>query len=583
VFDANATTQSVSVDVYINGTKVATVLADQQRQDVANAYGIGNYNRYGFYWSIPASYKANAALKVSLKAAGTTVELNNSPLTTAVCAGTGQPPTTPPTTTPPTTTTTTPTPTPNPSTPPSGDYPILSSSQPADQRPSIQNERVRVAIDLGVGGVIREVTDLQVGENMINCLVKSDGKRDTGRDDQISLYSLPDANTQWTTGGSALHDDIGYNPVQGGDIMNNRGHILGYGKTNNMLYCKSRGLHWGLNNVPGDYVVEQWIRLEGNIVRRHIRITGDRPDNTRYDNARQQELPCTYTSGSYYQYYVVQGTPYTNAPLVNVNSIPNFNGPGKTLNDYHGGFQVSPLDIDASEPWIAAVRPSDNRGLALHTPFSHEFKVGLFNEVGAGPPESYNAGYIACSPTMILDRNGVYEFDINMVVGTLNEIRSTVNNLSRSETKPNYVFAGQGKRHGFYYRSGYDQGYPVGDELAITPTDRRFRIITPRKGYKAADFNTVYIRMRAQTPETQMVLAWRKVGQSELSSLQAGQQMTFPVQGDNQYRTIAIPVGNHPTWNGTINELIIKYITPNGDTNGQQIGVKWISSDNLGN
>ncbi|RYE93271.1 MAG: hypothetical protein EOO77_45705, partial [Oxalobacteraceae bacterium] len=341
---------------------------------------------------------------------------------------------------------------------------MLSSPYPSDKRPVLQNERVRVAVDLGVGGVIREVTDLQVGENMINCMVYSDGRRDPGRDDQISLYGMPNAATGWSQGGKPVLDDIGYNPVQGGDIAGNFSPMLGYGRTDKVLYTKTRNLLWGLNNEPGHYIVEQWIRLDGNVVKRHVKIVGNRPDNTKYDDVRQQELPCTYTNSAYYQYYIAQGDPYSNAPSINVNSIQNLGGSGTSLNNYRNQGQMGPLNVDSSEPWIAAIRPSNGRGLALHTPYSHEFKVGLFNEMGWGPPESINAGYIANTVSMPLDPNGVYEFDINMIVGTLSEIRNTVNTLPRSETKPNYIFNGNPTRCGFYYRKGYDQGFPVGNE-----------------------------------------------------------------------------------------------------------------------
>ncbi|QHV93594.1 hypothetical protein [Spirosoma endbachense] len=469
-------------------------------------------------------------------------------------------------------------------TPPSNeDYPILNSPQPDDKRPVLQNERVRVAIDLGVGGVVREVTDLQVGENMINCYVKSNGKRDPGRDDQISLYGLPDANTGWTQNGKRVLDDIGYNPVQGGSIAGDYSPILGYGRTDKMLYCKTRGMHWGLSNEPGDYIVEQWIRLEGNVVKRHVRITGSRPDQTKYADSRQQELPCTYTSSMYYQFYVVQGDPYTNAPLVNVNAIPNIGGSGKSFNQYNYQGHMGPYDISASEPWIVAVRPNTNRGLALHTPYSNEFKAGLFDSPGIGPPESINAGYIANTVNMILDPNGVYEFDFNVVVGTLDEIRSTINGLPRAETKPNYVFANSPTRKGFTYRKGYDQGFPVGDELVITPTDRRFRLSSPQKGYKTAEFGTIYVRMRAITPETQLSLDWKKIGQSELEAEQSNQKIQFNIIPDNRYHTYAIPVKNSAQWNGIVNSFTIRYINPSeSGIQGQQFGVKWISATDLG-
>ncbi|WP_288425639.1 hypothetical protein, partial [uncultured Spirosoma sp.] len=660
ILDVNNPKRSPSADVYINNVKVATITADRNRQDVADAYGVQGYNTFGYLYTIPDSYKSNAPLNVSIKPVATTTDLNLSPRTTAFCAGNG----TPPSSTTPINTTSTGcqftlttsnasaacgstvtlnatcvgtncdrisyawsgnginqsgqsvtfnAPAANGTTTyvvvgsasgctsqsvsaavtvtgcssaptDQGDYPVLNSPYPSDKRPVLQNERVRVAVDLGVGGVIREVTDLQVGENMINCMeYGSSGRRDPGRDDQISLYSMPNAATGWSQGGKPVLDDIGYNPVQGGDIAGNFSPMLGYGRTDKMLYTKTKGLLWGLNNEPGHYIVEQWIRLEGNVVKRHVKIVGNRPDNTKYDDVRQQELPCTYTNSAYYQYYVVQGDPYNSAPMINVNGIRNLGGSGICLNDYKNQGQISPLNVDSSEPWIAAVRPNTMRGLALHTPYSHEFKVGLFNEVGWGPAESINAGYIANTVSMPLDPNGVYEFDINMVVGTLSEIRNTINTLPRSETKPNYIFAGNPTRCGFYYRKGYDQGFPVGNELVITPTDRRFKLVSPNKGYRASETPTLYVRMRAITTETRMILEWRKVGQTELEAAQADQTITFNVQGDNQYHTIAIPTGQNSKWSGTISNFNIRYEnvseTP---VSGQQFGVKWISATNLG-
>jgi hypothetical protein len=461
-------------------------------------------------------------------------------------------------------------------------YPVLNSPQPADQRPVLQNDRVRVAIDLGVGGVIREITDLQVGENMVNCFVKPDGTRDTGRDDQIALYGYPEKG--FTKNGKPILDDIGYNPVQGGSVAGQFSPILGYGRTDKILYSKTRALHWGVDNEAGDYTIEQWIRLENNIVRQHVRITGDRPERTKYPDSRQQELPCVYTSSLFYQYFVVRGEPYTNAPLVHVNSIQNIDGSGTSMDQYKNEGRMGPFNVDASEPWIAAIRSGSNRGMALHTPYSHEFKAALFHSPGQGTPESTNAGYISNSSTMILDPDGVYEYDINRVVGTLDEIRSTINTLPRSETKPNYVFAGNPTRHGFMYRKGYDQGYPLrGNELTITPTDRRFRLVSPRKGYKAAEFGVIYVRMRAITPERQLLLDWRKVGQTELEAENGSQAIRFNIIPDNQYHTYAIPVKNISTWSGIINNFTIRYTDTREETiNGQQFGVKWISATDLG-
>ena len=111
--------KSQGIDIYVNGVKAATIVADQRRQDVANALGVPDFNQYGYVWVIPDYYKANSSLTISVRPADTGTDLTLSPRKTAVCPGTGTPPTstttapsttttTPPTTTPPTTTTTTP-------------------------------------------------------------------------------------------------------------------------------------------------------------------------------------------------------------------------------------------------------------------------------------------------------------------------------------------------------------------------------------------------------------------------------------------------------------------------------------------
>ncbi|MDQ1086600.1 RICIN domain-containing protein [Siphonobacter sp. SORGH_AS_1065] len=88
-FDGGNTQSSVSLDVYINGTKTATIPTNVSRADVASYYGTGSYNMYGFSYSIPASVKNGTQLSVSLKFAGTQTELSGSPKVIGVCQGSG--------------------------------------------------------------------------------------------------------------------------------------------------------------------------------------------------------------------------------------------------------------------------------------------------------------------------------------------------------------------------------------------------------------------------------------------------------------------------------------------------------------
>jgi SAM-dependent methyltransferase len=67
----------VSVEIYDGGTKVATLLADQFRQDLADT-GIGD-GRHGFYYATPPSFRDAARHLLSAKIAGTGIHLTNSP------------------------------------------------------------------------------------------------------------------------------------------------------------------------------------------------------------------------------------------------------------------------------------------------------------------------------------------------------------------------------------------------------------------------------------------------------------------------------------------------------------------------
>lgn len=95
IVDGSNPRQSQEVDIYINGTKAATVLANQTRQDVANATGSRDFNQYGYVWVIPDYYRTNAPLTVSIKPAGVGADLGASPRQTSACPGVGAAPTTP--------------------------------------------------------------------------------------------------------------------------------------------------------------------------------------------------------------------------------------------------------------------------------------------------------------------------------------------------------------------------------------------------------------------------------------------------------------------------------------------------------
>ncbi|MDB5240191.1 MAG: hypothetical protein JWP57_816 [Spirosoma sp.] len=88
ILDQNNPNKSQQVDIYLNGVRATTLLANQPRQDVADAFGIKKFNAFGYVWVIPSLYKTNVPLQVSVRPAGTSIELSQSPKQTGICPGT---------------------------------------------------------------------------------------------------------------------------------------------------------------------------------------------------------------------------------------------------------------------------------------------------------------------------------------------------------------------------------------------------------------------------------------------------------------------------------------------------------------
>jgi len=77
-WDSSRPDVPVHVEIYDGEEKIATVPADEFRQDLADA-GIGN-GKHGFFYATPASLKDPAAHTLSAKIAGTGIHLTNSPM-----------------------------------------------------------------------------------------------------------------------------------------------------------------------------------------------------------------------------------------------------------------------------------------------------------------------------------------------------------------------------------------------------------------------------------------------------------------------------------------------------------------------
>ncbi len=402
---------------------------------------------------------------------------------------------------------------------------------PPPQRLFLENGFVKVGIDLNAGGAITYLADGPTSANMINNF-------DLGRQLQTSLYSGPIPYSQNGKQPVAFWAGLGWNPVQTGDIHNNPSPVVTYrNDSTNRLYVKTGPLVWPLLNEPAECTMEHWYELRGNVVHVRSRTQVTRRDTTQYE-ARTQEAPCMYLNGPYYRMVTYSGNqPFTNDALSEVNTA-------------HGI-----ADRYATENWAAFVN-KEGRGAGIYRPNEFRFISGFFGATGSGGERDNPTCYLTAVPFYIMDHNTVFEFEYDIVVGSLEQIRQFAYGQPRPATGPNYRFTNT--RQGWHYNNTRDSGWPIRNELSVqwgrTDTTRTgFSIKSPKVFWRAAEVPRLLIEAAFSTTALTARLNWRKPGDVEFKELTGG--IDFPIIGDGQYRTYTIDLSRVTEWQGIITQI----------------------------
>lgn len=394
------------------------------------------------------------------------------------------------------------------------------------------NNRLRVGIDLVAGGAITFLTDGSKGANMINNF-------DLGRQLQTSLYSGPVPYVQNGKQPMYVWRNLGWNPVQTGDVHNNPATVVGYQQFDSTrLYVKTIPLIWPLLNETAECVMEHWLELRGNVVHVRSRTQINRRDTTQYE-ARIQEAPCVYLNGPYNQIVTYNGSqPFTNAPITNFSTE-------KDLTTRH-----------ATENWTAMLDKS-GRGLGLHVPNQYRFVTGFLGESVNGTEFDDPSSYQAATPFAVMDYNGVFEYEYNLIVGTVADIRAFVYAQPRPATLPDYRFTKD--RQGWYYYNTSDAGYPIRDELVVrwgrVDFERAtFGIKSPRVFWRASALPKIYLQAAFTTTANTARINWQKPGDPDFLG-NPDRVADFPIIGDGQMRTYEIDLAGRTGWDGVIQQI----------------------------
>lgn len=400
---------------------------------------------------------------------------------------------------------------------------------------SLDNGVIKIGVNTNnYGGSITYLSLSGSTNNLIN-------NYDLGRQVQQSYFAGP---TNFLPAGATMHPSWTpwpWNPIQTGDVYNKRSQVLAASNSDGVLYIKTRPMQWALSNVPGDCFFEWWIRLEGPAARVRCRLSNQRTDPAQYPE-RDQEMPAVYGVGTLTNLVSYTGTaPFTGGATSKLPLV----GPPWTY-------------WRATENWSAMVN-STNFGIGVHQPET-VYTVGGYSKnaspIGTGGPTNFNTAYISPVQTEVLDANIVFEYEFNLIVGTLTEIRNWVYALN-PDPRPSWRFTNN--RAHWFSRPG-DAGPPAGYLRQKLNSDPN--LYSPYCAFPATNVPQLHFAARfnvSQWPASPLAqLFWET---NNVSGLTEANSRTVALQPTNNvWRIYSIPLSNHTGWSGLISRVRLDVI-----------------------
>jgi hypothetical protein len=391
----------------------------------------------------------------------------------------------------------------------------------AERMSWLQNDAIKLGVDLDLGGSITFLASTKDGANVIN-------NYDLGRQVQLSFFSGPVPFEARGQKPAEHWRHIGWNPIQAGDDFKNPGRVTTHENDGEKLHLTCLPMHWPLNNVPGDCAFDVWLELEGQVVKARARLRNRREDSTQYP-ARLQELPAVYANARFHRVMSYQGAhPFTSEPAA---LTPKAHG-------------MHPWSFwTGTEGWAALLDEND-RGLGLITPGRVHFTGGFAGKPGPNDPHGNSTGYLAGQGQEILDHDIEYEFRYELVLGSLQDIRQRAAEW-RPKGPPSWVFAAD--RQGWHYQHATDTGWPVKEHLHVRLEQDDPQLLSPHVFWKADESPFLIIDAAFHATQKQAVVMWQSHAQASFANKAA---LNFPIQTDGEFHTYVIRLADSPEYRG---------------------------------
>ena len=396
----------------------------------------------------------------------------------------------------------------------------------------LDNEEVRIGMDLSLGGAVTFLSSRAHPGNIIN-------SADLGRQIQMSHYSGP---KPFELPGKKPHSNwvqIGWNPIQSGDCYLNPSKVLEHRNDGRELYIKCRPMHWPLDNVPGECIFETWTTLDGPVIHMRFRCTNQRSDQTFYP-AADQELPAVYTVSSLSRLMTYAGEqPFTGGVLTQIK------------NDWKAGWPWT--RFTATERWAALVDTND-WGIGVFKDDGGEFHGGIYGDHPSGDPKGDSTAYVAPIHKDNFDHNITYEHRTDIMVGKLADIRRRFNALA-TKSPPTWKFAAN-RQHWFLSRAT-DQGFPLNGEWRIRFGDQKPWLQGPNHCWRAEQAKQVELEISYQGKPTAARVYWKRL---DAESWSGDRSLSFDVTADDKPRKYRLNLAASPEYRGLITGLAFEPI-----------------------
>ncbi len=414
---------------------------------------------------------------------------------------------------------------------------------PAPVMRYLDNGKLRVGVNLAMGGAITSISRSGKKTNLINHC-------DLGREIQMSDYSGPNPYIPPGKIIAPAWRGLGWNPIQCGDAFGFRSKITYFHQTASRLVVRCIPMIWPLKNVPAHCTFQCTIRLHNNAIYVRCATILHRMDHTQYPG-RPQECPAIYTVGKYWRLVSYTGNrPFTHRPLTFLDTRQAL---AREQAVFAGKLRGDPwIPFHATENWAAMLNSNDN-GIGVWSPGTFDFSGGFFGaQTGHGGPASAQTGYMAPNQSVILDHNIIYQYHYVLIVGNLKDIRDFVYRHAKRPRPPVWTFTRD--RQGWVYHDAIDTGWPVKGRLNISLAGHHPELVGPSAFWPARQAPVLYMDAAFKTSRKSGRMFWRNTRQTGFA---AERSIAFKIIGDGHYHHYAIRLSASTAYRGHIAQIMI--------------------------